>query len=179
MSVYSKCPFCQNKIFSCAQGGGVWFCELQPTRCAYYNFFSLQGNRDENQTVDYQKAQTDAQRLYQAGEGQLGTDESSFNMVLATRSFPQLKATMDAYSQVEPRTGRELGEGFLYTLAEQDRSVFNVSSFFDERFNTSHLISLQVANRDLLSSIDREFSGNVESGLKAICKRPFLHFTIH
>ncbi|KAJ6661786.1 hypothetical protein lerEdw1_013308 [Lerista edwardsae] len=92
-----------------------------------------QGNRDENQTVDYQKAQADAQRLYQAGEGQLGTDESSFNMILATRSFPQLKATMEAYSQI--------------------------------------------ANRDLLSSIDREFSGNVESGLKAICKRPFLHFT--
>uniref|UniRef100_A0A8C7E8A1 Annexin n=1 Tax=Nothoprocta perdicaria TaxID=30464 RepID=A0A8C7E8A1_NOTPE len=78
----------------------------------------LQGNRDENQTVDYQKAQEDAQRLYQAGEGKLGTDESCFNMVLASRSFPQLKAT--------------------------------------------------IANRDLLSSIDREFSGNVERGLKAI-----------
>ncbi|XP_020646858.3 annexin A7 [Pogona vitticeps] len=83
-----------------------------------------QGNRDENQTVDYQKAQQDAQRLYQAGEGKLGTDESCFNMVLASRSFPQLKATVDAYSQV--------------------------------------------ANRDLLSSISREFSGNVERGLKAI-----------
>ncbi|XP_040420285.1 annexin A7 isoform X2 [Cygnus olor] len=83
-----------------------------------------QGNRDENQNVDYQKAQEDAQRLYQAGEGRLGTDESCFNMVLASRSFPQLKATVEAYSRV--------------------------------------------ANRDLLSSIDREFSGNVERGLKAI-----------
>uniref|UniRef100_A0A8D0B2C2 Annexin n=1 Tax=Salvator merianae TaxID=96440 RepID=A0A8D0B2C2_SALMN len=83
-----------------------------------------QGNRDENQTVDYQKAQQDAQRLYQAGEGKLGTDESCFNMILASRSFPQLKATVEAYSQI--------------------------------------------ANRDLLSSIGREFSGNVERGLKAI-----------
>ncbi|TRZ20185.1 hypothetical protein HGM15179_006927 [Zosterops borbonicus] len=83
-----------------------------------------QGNRDENQTVDYQKAEEDAQRLYQAGEGKLGTDESCFNMVLATRSFPQLKATVEAYSRI--------------------------------------------ANRDLLSSIDREFSGNVERGLKTI-----------
>uniref|UniRef100_A0A8C3VB00 Annexin n=1 Tax=Catharus ustulatus TaxID=91951 RepID=A0A8C3VB00_CATUS len=83
-----------------------------------------QGNRDENQTVDYQKAQEDAQRLYQAGEGKLGTDESCFNMVLASRSFPQLKATVEAYSRI--------------------------------------------ANRDLLSSIDREFSGNVERGLKTI-----------
>ena len=60
----------------------------------------LQGNRDENQNVNHQLAQEDAQRLYQAGEGRLGTDESCFNMILATRSFPQLKATMEAYSRV-------------------------------------------------------------------------------
>nr|XP_031538155.1 annexin A7 isoform X3 [Vicugna pacos] len=83
-----------------------------------------QGNRDENQNVNHQLAQEDAQRLYQAGEGRLGTDESCFNMILATRSFPQLKATMEAYSRM--------------------------------------------ANRDLLSSVGREFSGNVESGLKTI-----------
>lgn len=69
-------------------------------------------------------AQEDAQRLYQAGEGRLGTDESCFNMILATRSFPQLKATMEAYSRM--------------------------------------------SNRDLLSSVGREFSGYVESGLKTI-----------
>ncbi|XP_051779429.1 annexin A7-like isoform X1 [Erpetoichthys calabaricus] len=83
-----------------------------------------QGNRDENQNVDMQKAQEDAQRLYQAGEGKLGTDESCFNMILATRSFPQLRATVEAYSRL--------------------------------------------ANRDLISSINREFSGYVEDGLKAI-----------
>ena len=93
-------------------------------------FLFLQGNRDENQNVNHQLAQEDAQRLYQAGEGRLGTDESCFNMILATRSFPQLKATMEAYSRM--------------------------------------------ANRDLLSSVSREFSGNVESGLKTICKTPFL-----
>ncbi|XP_076787333.1 annexin A7 isoform X3 [Arvicanthis niloticus] len=83
-----------------------------------------QGNRDESQSVNHQMAQEDAQRLYQAGEGRLGTDESCFNMILATRSFPQLKATMEAYSRM--------------------------------------------ANRDLLSSVSREFSGYVESGLKTI-----------
>ncbi|CAO2590574.1 Annexin A7, partial [Lemmus lemmus] len=83
-----------------------------------------QGNRDESQSVNHQMAQDDAQRLYQAGEGKLGTDESCFNMILATRSFPQLKATMEAYSRM--------------------------------------------ANRDLLSSVSREFSGYVESGLKTI-----------
>uniref|UniRef100_A0ACB8EU39 Uncharacterized protein n=1 Tax=Sphaerodactylus townsendi TaxID=933632 RepID=A0ACB8EU39_9SAUR len=90
----------------------------------YPAFPGYPGNREENQTVDFQKAQQDAQRLFQAGEGKLGTDESCFNMILATRSLPQLKATVEAYSRI--------------------------------------------ANRDLLSSIDREFSGNVERGLKAI-----------
>ncbi|XP_023574435.1 annexin A7 isoform X2 [Octodon degus] len=83
-----------------------------------------QGNRDENPSVNPQMAQEDAQRLYQAGEGRLGTDESCFNMILATRSFPQLKATIEAYSRM--------------------------------------------ANRDLLSSVSREFSGYIESGLKTI-----------
>ncbi|XP_030059333.1 annexin A7 [Microcaecilia unicolor] len=83
-----------------------------------------QGNRDESQTVNLQMAQLDAQRLYQAGEGKLGTDESSFNLVLASRSFPQLKATVEAY--------------------------------------------FKIANRDLLSSIGREFSGYIEDGLKAV-----------
>ena len=68
--------------------------------------------------------QEDAQHLYQAGEGRLGTDESCFNMILAARSFPQLKASVEAYSRV--------------------------------------------ANQDLLSSVAREFSGNVESDLKTI-----------
>ena len=41
--------------------------------------------------------------LMQAGEGQLGTDESTFNMVLCARSAAQLRATFDAYRQVTDR----------------------------------------------------------------------------
>ena len=46
------------------------------------------------------KAQREAQELYQAGEKKWGTDESKFNQIIAVRSFPQLRATFDAYIQV-------------------------------------------------------------------------------
>lgn len=115
----------------------------------------LQGNRDENQNVNHQLAQEDAQRLYQAGEGKLGTDESCFNMILATRSFPQLRATMEAYSRVWVFV---LRSGFCFKVWKD----FNPYTF-----------CLQMANRDLFSSVGREFSGNVENGLKAIRKTLF------
>lgn len=38
------------------------------------------------------------------------------------------------------------------------------------KYFNSYTFCLQMANRDLLSSVGREFSGNVESGLKTICK---------
>lgn len=83
-----------------------------------------QGNRDEDQNVDMSKAMTDAQKLYSAGEGKLGTDESSFNLILAVRSFPQLRATLDEY--------------------------------------------VKLSQRDLMNTIDREFSGSIKEGMKAI-----------
>ena len=46
------------------------------------------------------KAQREAQELYQAGEKKWGTDESKFNQIIAVRSFPQLRATFDAYVRV-------------------------------------------------------------------------------
>lgn len=94
--------------------------------------FSLQGNRDENHTVDYQKAQQDAQRLYQAGEGKLGTDESCFNMILASRSFPQLKATVEAYSQVY-QSARRLG-GAPPFACKRKKIDFAAPAFFRVSF---------------------------------------------
>jgi len=57
-----------------------------------------QGNRDENTCVDATKAKDEAQRLYKAGEGKMGTDESTFNSILATRSLAQIRQIIHEYN---------------------------------------------------------------------------------
>lgn len=56
--------------------------------------------RDEGLAVDFGQAQKDAKDIYEAGEKQLGTDESVFNTVLCSRSRAQLKAVFQAYKKV-------------------------------------------------------------------------------
>eukprot|EP00795_Rhopilema_esculentum_P005309 gene5309-477_t len=62
-----------------------------------------QGNREENETVNIEKAKKEANDLFQAGEKKWGTDESRFNVVLVTRSYPQLRATFDEYVKISQR----------------------------------------------------------------------------
>ncbi|XP_064649735.1 annexin-B12-like [Lineus longissimus] len=62
-----------------------------------------QANRDESDTVDMAKATKEAQDLFQAGEKKWGTDESRFNVVLASRSPPQLRATFEEYVKISQR----------------------------------------------------------------------------
>jgi len=60
----------------------------------------IQGNRQENTTVDMAKAKKEAQQIYDAGEKKWGTDESVFNKVISLRSRPQLLATFKEYRKI-------------------------------------------------------------------------------
>eukprot|EP00914_Ancora_sagittata_P004034 GHVO01008868.1.p1 GENE.GHVO01008868.1~~GHVO01008868.1.p1 ORF type:complete len:336 (-),score=82.19 GHVO01008868.1:17-958(-) len=63
----------------------------------------VNAGREEDGEVDVEKAEEEAQEIYDAGEGQWGTDESTFMMLLCLRSFSQLKATFEAYQRISDK----------------------------------------------------------------------------
>lgn len=56
--------------------------------------------RDESGNVDKALAKSDAQELFDAGAAQWGTDESKFNAILCTRSFPHLRQVFKYYEEI-------------------------------------------------------------------------------
>lgn len=101
-----------------------------------------QGNRNENTFVDVASAQSDAQNLLQAGELQVGTDESAFNMILCSRSFCQLQQVFLEYHRL---TGRDF-ENVIKSEFSGDienglkaivKSVRDKSAYFAKRLHES------------------------------------------
>lgn len=62
------------------------------------------GSRDPQGTVDADLAVEQATQLYNAGEGQLGTDEKTFYSILAHASFDQLELVFEEYKKQSGRT---------------------------------------------------------------------------
>ncbi|KAI1729746.1 annexin domain-containing protein [Ditylenchus destructor] len=60
--------------------------------------------RDESWNVDPLRANQDARALYRAGEQRLGTDETTFNAILASQNFHQLRMVFDEYQNVSDHT---------------------------------------------------------------------------
>ncbi|XP_038050940.1 annexin-B12-like [Patiria miniata] len=98
--------------------------------------------RDENRSVDQEKAKADAQAIFDAGEARWGTDEAVFNRILATQSYAQLRAIFDEYDKISDKgiegaiiseTSGDLQDGFLSLV----KSVRDTQSFFAERLYKS------------------------------------------
>ncbi|XP_022819537.1 annexin B9-like isoform X2 [Spodoptera litura] len=100
------------------------------------------GNRSEDFHVDAEKAREDARSLLQAGELRLGTDESVFNAVLCSRSFPQLKAIFQEYQyltghDIDDAIKAEFSGDLEKALRAIVKSVRNKPLFFAERLHKS------------------------------------------
>ncbi|XP_025406182.1 annexin B9-like isoform X3 [Sipha flava] len=101
-----------------------------------------QGKRNENTFVDVASAQSDAQNLLQAGELQFGTDESTFNMILCSRSFPQLQQVFLEYHRLTGRDFEDVVKSEFSGDIENGlraivKSVRDKSSYFAKRLNES------------------------------------------
>lgn len=135
-----------------------------------------QANRKESSMfgskIDAKKAAKEANELYQAGEKQLGTDESRFNVVLASRSFAQLRATFDEYAKIAKRDilnsiDREMSGDLKHGFKCIVQCARDTSVYFAERLwksmkgagtNDSLLIRIIVSRSEVdLESIKAEF----------------------
>lgn len=102
----------------------------------------VQGNRDESQNVDMTLVKKDAQDLYNAGEGRMGTDESKFNAILCSRNRSHLKAVFEDYRQVckydiEKTIAREMSGNLERGMVAVVKCLRNTSAFFAERLYKS------------------------------------------
>lgn len=100
------------------------------------------GGRDESGVTDIGAAQRDATELLRAGELQIGTDESTFNMILCQRNYPQLKLICDEYAKmtghslektIHKEFSGDIKDGLLAIL----ESVNNKHGFFAARLKKS------------------------------------------
>jgi len=100
------------------------------------------GGRNENPVADAAIAEQDAKTLYEAGEKKWGTDESAFNSVLATRSYPQLRAMFEAYERLyshpfEKAIDKEFSGDVKRGMLAVVKAARNRAAYFAERIHNS------------------------------------------
>ncbi|EGD73938.1 annexin A7 [Salpingoeca rosetta] len=93
----------------------------------------LQGNRDESEDVDEDRAQADAQALYDAGEAKWGTDESEF----MTSGIGQLRAVAEKYHTLVRAVEKEMSGDLEFAFKAVLLSAVDQPAFYAERLYKS------------------------------------------
>ncbi|ORX83030.1 Annexin [Anaeromyces robustus] len=100
----------------------------------------LQGNRDE--TNNARDAMADAETLYRAGEGKLGTDEMAFISLLCNRPDDHLRQVFDIYQQKHGHTfekaiSKEFSGDIKKALTNLVSSIRNKAEYIATLFEKS------------------------------------------
>ncbi|XP_046581199.1 annexin B9-like [Haliotis rubra] len=115
------------------------------------------GGREEDDDVDEDKAEEDAQKLHNAGEGCWGTEEAEFNAVLCLRSPAQIRATIEKYEDlhgssmedaIRSECGGDLQNGFLSIV----EAAKNTPAYFARRAHDA-MSGLGTSDTDLIRVI--------------------------
>lgn len=98
--------------------------------------------RDEGVPLNPEEARTDAIELLKAGELKIGTDESTFNMILCRRSFDQLRLINEEYTKIAGHPLEEaIDKEFSGPIAQALQSIIsyahNKHEYFASRLHKS------------------------------------------
>ncbi|XP_046452344.1 annexin B9-like [Daphnia pulex] len=142
----------------------------------------VQGQRDENQAVDVYEARADAHLLFQAGAAKIGTDESVFHSILASRSWPHLRQVISEYHNMHGHTlERALKAEFSFNAERGLLTILqcakNRHEYFAHRLhhaidglgtNDRNLIRIIVGRCDVdLNNIKQEYERKFSRSLQA------------
>ncbi|KAK4872555.1 hypothetical protein RN001_014584 [Aquatica leii] len=134
--------------------------------------FIVTGTRDDSNEVDYSRAREQAEELYNAGEGRLGTEESTFSKILGHENFNQLRQIFEEYKNVSGNTieqalRHEVDGDYLKALSAIVECVQSPPAYFAKRLyeamigagtDDETLIRIIVSRSEIdLGSIKEEF----------------------
>ncbi|KAF5272707.1 hypothetical protein FQA39_LY07734 [Lamprigera yunnana] len=145
--------------------------------------FIVTGTRDDDDDVDCERAREQAEELYNAGEGQLGTEESAFSKILGHENFNQLRQIFEEYKNISGNTieqalRHEIDGDYLKALLAIVECVQSPPAYFAKRLykamigagtDDETLIRIIVSRSEIdLGSIKDEFERLYDKTLHSV-----------